>query len=154
MVLSACSPKRMRISHSWCYCNRKPENRRKHAMLTDDILLTSNWSKIVQAQEQESTTGQVSQHRWMVHTLTTRAAARSIIGGKGAYSYIRVLPDGWKRLFLRYVNMNIWTYTPPPPPPIIASSYGPVDHCHPQSNWLYCLTVSLTRTYLKDVHCR
>ena len=29
----------------------------------------------------------------------------------------------WKRLFLRYVNMNIWIYTPPP---IIASSYGPV----------------------------
>jgi hypothetical protein len=43
-----------------------------------------------------------------------RAVARPIIGGGGGgggevYSYIRVLPDGFllKRLFLRYVNMNI-----------------------------------------------
>jgi hypothetical protein len=64
---------------------------------------------------------------------TIRAVVRPIIGGGGgggggAYSYIRVLPDGFLLkaiLFTVYVNMNIWKYTLPP---IIASSYGPENN--------------------------
>jgi hypothetical protein len=49
----------------------------------------------------------------------------AIIGGGGVRIHIFVFcPTDffWKRLFLRYVNINIWICTPTP---IIASSYGP-----------------------------
>jgi hypothetical protein len=42
----------------------------------------------------------------------TSAVASPIIGGGGAYSYIRVLPDGFL-LKAIVVNMNIWIYTAP-----------------------------------------
>jgi hypothetical protein len=53
-----------------------------------------------------------------------RAVARPITGG-GAYSYIRVLPDGFLLKVIVFTvceheYMNIHP-PPPPPPPIIAS---------------------------------
>jgi hypothetical protein len=51
----------------------------------------------------------------------------------------------WKRLFLWYVNMNIWIqYVPPPRPPIIASSYGPARF---RLSTLYCKCIP---TMLKE----
>jgi hypothetical protein len=46
--------------------------------------------------------------------------------GGGAYSYIRVLPDGF---LLKAIVFTVCEneYIPPPLPIIIASSYGPVD---------------------------
>jgi hypothetical protein len=50
---------------------------------------------------------------WFVFTVSAFHSGTSILKRCQAYSYIRVLPDGfhWKRLFLRYVN--IWISPPP-----------------------------------------
>jgi hypothetical protein len=47
--------------------------------------------------------------------LGSRAVPSTIIGGVYIHIFVFCPMDFfWERLFLRYVNMNIWIYTPPP----------------------------------------
>ncbi len=46
-----------------------------------------------------------------------RGETRALIGGRGEYSYIRVLSDEF-----------LLKYTPPPPPKLALSCFAPVEH--------------------------
>ncbi len=55
-------------------------------------------------------------------TLICSGVTRALIGGGGVYSYIRVLPDGFRISFeIKFISKEIRRaeheyYTPPPPP--------------------------------------